>query len=452
MKKLYIFFTFISLSGLIACLLLKCSYYEFNPSNVKSNIYYFSSKDFKGRLAGSESNERAGNEIEKAFKSYNLKTLGKDFKENFNVMVPTQNDNRCSLNLLNGSHIVKSYILGEDFKEDFLNFKNSSIEFSKKDRIDIYPKSFSIFKDGIEYLFYVTFDKNFSFRSSFSNNSKYGFVIEINTSTFNSILDSLREGYTLQVNLPYSVNEKKISNIIGKINGSSHTLPPLILTAHYDHIGTDSLDNVYCGALDNASGISFLLELARSFSTLKAPKRDIIFIALNGEELGLLGSKSFATEYKDSLAGAQVINFDMIGVDNIPITLMSGENYDKDSSELLISLENICKIKKIDYNESCHDSSDHAEFVNNGFDSLTISNCDLTNIHTPRDTADKISKKAIENTYELVGYKIIDYVYDDTFLILYNSKTLILFSLSSFFLIGFKIINNNSNNKYNNNL
>lgn len=132
MKKLYIFFTFISLSGLIACLLLKCSYYEFNPSNVKSNIYYFSSKDFKGRLAGSESNERAGNEIEEAFKSYNLKTLGKDFKENFNVMVPTQNDNRCSLNLLNGSHIVKSYILGEDFKEDFLNFKNSSIEFSKK--------------------------------------------------------------------------------------------------------------------------------------------------------------------------------------------------------------------------------------------------------------------------------------------------------------------------------
>ncbi|MDS0526623.1 M28 family metallopeptidase [Clostridium sp. SHJSY1] len=450
MKKLFTFLLLISLSGLTTCLILNLSYYEFNPSHVKSNIEYFSSKDFKGRLAGSGSNEKVGNEIEKTFKNYKLKTLGNDYKESFNVMIPTPNDNKCSLKLLNGSDVIQSYILGVDFKEDFLNFKNPSISFSNKDRIDIYPKSFSIFKDNIEYLFYVTFDSNFSFRSSFSNNSNYGFVIQINTSTFNSLLDSLRQGYTLQVNLPYTVHQQSINNIIGKIEGSSNSLPPLILTAHYDHIGTDSLNNVYYGALDNASGISFLLELAKNFSTLKTPKRDIIFVALNGEELGLLGSKYFASEYKDSLAGAEVINFDMIGIDKIPITLMSGENCNKNSSNLLNSLEDICKDKKIDFTESYHNSSDHAEFIKNGFDSLTISTCDSTNIHTPKDTADKISTIAIKNTYELVGYKIINYAYNDFFLIFYNFKTLVLFSLSSFLLIGFKIFYNYKN-KYNNN-
>lgn len=448
MKKFYTFLFFISLSGLITCLILKLSYYEFNPSHVKNNIEYFSSKDFKGRLAGSGSNEKVGNEIEKTFKNYNLKTLGETYKENFNVMVPTPNGTNSSLKLLNGSDVIKSYILGADFKEDFLNFKNSSISFSNKDRIDIYQKSFSIIKDGIEYLFYVTFDTNFSFRSSFFNNSKYGFVIQINTSTFNSLLDSLREGYTLQVNLPYSVHEQSINNIIGKIKGSSN-LPPLILTAHYDHIGTDSLNNIYYGALDNASGISFLLELARNLSTLKTPKRDIIFVALNGEELGLLGSKYFATEYKDALDGAEVINFDMIGADKVPITLMSGENCDKDSSNLLNSLEYICKKKKINFTELYQNSSDHAEFINNGFDSLTISTCDMTNIHTPKDTADKISTKAIEDTYTLVRSKVEDYAYNNLSLILYNFKTLILFLLASFLLIGFKIFHNYKN-KYNN--
>ncbi|WP_143317410.1 M28 family metallopeptidase [Clostridium sp. HBUAS56017] len=440
MKKLYFTITIISLLGLMTSAFLKLSYYEFKPWNVKSTIEHFSSKDFKGRLAGTESNKKVGAEIENTFKKYNLKP----FEEDFNVKVPLPNDKKCSLQLLNGSAVIKNFILGEDFKEDFLSFRNSSIDFSKKDRIDIYPKSFSIFKDNIEYLFYVNFDKNFSFRSSFSPNSKYGFVIEINTSTFNSLLDSLREGYTLHVDLPYSVHEEKVCNIVGKIEGSSDSLPPLILTAHYDHIGTDSLGNVYYGALDNASGISFLLELAKSYSTLKAPKRDIIFVALNGEEIGLTGSKYFASEYKDTLAGAEVINFDMIGVDNVPITLMSGENSTKDSSKLLSSLENICNIKKLKFAKSYQNSSDHAEFVNNGFDSLTISNCDLTNIHTPRDTVDKISTKAIKNTYELVRCKIIDYAYDDKSLIFYNSKTLLFFSLSSFSLVGFKLANYNN--------
>ncbi len=85
-------------------------------------------------------------------------------------------------------------------------------------------------------------------------------------------------------------------NVIGMIEGSDPKLKDsyLIISAHYDHLGIgESIkgDSIYNGALDNAIGVSVLLELAKSFSSLNTkPKRSIIFIATTGEEKGLLGS------------------------------------------------------------------------------------------------------------------------------------------------------------------
>ncbi|MGG7176898.1 M28 family metallopeptidase [Clostridium paraputrificum] len=452
MKKLvYILITLLSLAGLITCLILKGSYYDFNPSNVKNNIEYLSSTDFKGRLTGSDENYMVGSNIESTFKEYNLKPLGKDFKEGFNVMTPTSTNANCSLKILEDKTTIKEFTLGEDFKEDMLNFKDTSIQFTNEDKINIYQKSLSITKGDIEYLFYVTYDKEFSFRSSFINDSEIGFAMQINTSTFNEILDSLRSGYTLDVQLPYKVQQKEVFNIVGKIDGTSKNLPPLIITSHYDHVGADTLNSVYYGALDNASGTAFMLELARSFSTLKMPKRDIIFVALNGEEFGLLGSKAFSNKYKDELKGAEVINFDMIGVKDCPITLMEGANSKDNGSNLLQDLEIICDQKNIKKLVTYQDSSDHASFINDGFDSLTISHADVSNIHTPRDTPEKISTEAISSVYDVVESKILDYAYENNFLIFYNSKTLIFFSLSTFTLIGFGIIQLNKLKKFNEN-
>ena len=86
------------------------------------------------------------------------------------------------------------------------------------------------------------------------------------------------------------------SNVIGMIEGSDPELKNtyLIISAHYDHLGLGESvkgDSIYNGALDNALGVSVLLELAKSFSSLESkPKRSIIFIATTGEEKGLLGS------------------------------------------------------------------------------------------------------------------------------------------------------------------
>lgn len=53
-------------------------------------------------------------------------------------------------------------------------------------------------------------------------------------------------------------------------------------------------DSIYNGAYDNASGIAIMLEIARAYTELNnPPKRSVLFIALNAEEMGLLGSEYF---------------------------------------------------------------------------------------------------------------------------------------------------------------
>ncbi len=88
-------------------------------------------------------------------------------------------------------------------------------------------------------------------------------------------------------------------NVIGLIKGSDSELNDtyLLISAHYDHLGIGEKvngDSIYNGALDNAIGISVMLELTKSFSELYVkPKRSIIFIATTGEEKGLLGSSYY---------------------------------------------------------------------------------------------------------------------------------------------------------------
>jgi Zn-dependent M28 family amino/carboxypeptidase len=99
-------------------------------------------------------------------------------------------------------------------------------------------------------------------------------------------------------------------NVIGILRGSDPVLRNtyLIVSAHYDHIGTLETakgltrekptadgDQIYNGADDDGSGTVSVIALAEAFSRLKErPKRSILFVAFCGEELGLLGSRFYA--------------------------------------------------------------------------------------------------------------------------------------------------------------
>jgi hypothetical protein len=90
-------------------------------------------------------------------------------------------------------------------------------------------------------------------------------------------------------------------NVIGLLPGSDPTLANeyVVLSAHLDHLGIDpdapGDDKIFNGAMDNAAGVATMLEAARAFAESgKRPKRSILFVALTGEEEGLIGSDYLA--------------------------------------------------------------------------------------------------------------------------------------------------------------
>jgi Zn-dependent M28 family amino/carboxypeptidase len=100
--------------------------------------------------------------------------------------------------------------------------------------------------------------------------------------------------------ITYSQSSLTSNNVLAVMPGSDAKLKDeyVLLSAHLDHVGiADPIngDSIYNGAMDNASGVATLLEVARRLrDTGEQPKRSLLLLASTGEEMGLLGSKFFA--------------------------------------------------------------------------------------------------------------------------------------------------------------
>jgi Zn-dependent M28 family amino/carboxypeptidase len=117
-----------------------------------------------------------------------------------------------------------------------------------------------------------------------------------------------RSGQPQAFTLPVSVRIHRVSkhtdlrsaNIIAELPGSDPALRDqyVVYTAHVDHLGICppvNGDSVCHGSVDNASGTSSLLEIARAYASLPhPPRRSVLFVFVTGEEMGLLGSDYFA--------------------------------------------------------------------------------------------------------------------------------------------------------------
>jgi hypothetical protein len=110
-----------------------------------------------------------------------------------------------------------------------------------------------------------------------------------------------------------SKKEITSANIIGVLEGSSKKDEYVIISAHYDHLGTKKSgeDKIYNGANDDASGVTGVLALAEYFKKV-GNERTLVFVAFTAEEMGLLGSIHFGKGIDASkfVAG---INLEMIG-------------------------------------------------------------------------------------------------------------------------------------------
>jgi len=98
----------------------------------------------------------------------------------------------------------------------------------------------------------------------------------------------------------YGVDAAQIvsHNVVGRIPGTRHPDETVVYSAHWDHLGVGQPDahgdRIYNGAVDNADGISLLIEMARAFKAAPKPDRSVLFLAVTAEEKGLLGSEYYA--------------------------------------------------------------------------------------------------------------------------------------------------------------
>ena len=108
-------------------------------------------------------------------------------------------------------------------------------------------------------------------------------------------------------------------NVVGRLEGTRHPDETVIYTAHHDHLGIGlpdaNGDRIYNGALDNATGVSHLIEQARAFAKAPRTERSVVIQAVTAEEKGLLGSTYYASNPLYPLSKTVgVINTDGLGV------------------------------------------------------------------------------------------------------------------------------------------
>jgi len=184
-------------------------------------------------------------------------------------------------------------------------------------------------------------------------------VFEVLASSFSSTIQSVT----------FVVENELISNwtrnVMGIIEGTTKRDSFIVITAHYDHLGTLGKKTYFPGANDNASGVSMLLEFAHYYKTHPSPY-SIVFIAFAGEESGLLGSSYFVNHPAIELSKIHfLINLDLLGTGDDGIMVVNGSIF-KDQYNRLVEINNEHKFVAAVKARGEAANSDHYPFYKKG--------------------------------------------------------------------------------------
>jgi Zn-dependent M28 family amino/carboxypeptidase len=105
------------------------------------------------------------------------------------------------------------------------------------------------------------------------------------------------EGVTMSIDFGQTADRIESRNVLARIPGTAHPDETVLYGAHWDAYGRATPvgdDDIYNGAVDNATGLAALIELARLFKAGEAPARSVVFAAWTAEEAGLLGAEYYA--------------------------------------------------------------------------------------------------------------------------------------------------------------
>ncbi|MBC8033453.1 MAG: M28 family peptidase [Chitinophagaceae bacterium] len=201
------------------------------------------------------------------------------------------------------------------------------------------------------------------------------------------------------------------TNVLGLLEGTDKKDEYLFLTAHYDHLGKRG-NVIYYGADDDGSGTVSIIEMASAFAEAKkkgdGPRRSIVFMAVSGEEKGLLGSEYYSDHPVYPLDKTTAdLNIDMIGRidpsrkqgDSTNYIYVIGDNrLSSDLKPISESTNNKYTLLELDYKYNAPDDperiyyrSDHYNFARKGVPVIFYFSGLHADYHRPTDTVEKIN-------------------------------------------------------------
>ena len=234
----------------------------------------------------------------------------------------------------------------------------------------------------------------------------------------------LKEQKTTQIELLINkeTNELFGENVLAYLPGTEFPNEVIIITAHYDHIGSEG-ELVFNGADDDGSGTVALMELAQAFKTAadngNGPRRSVLFMPVSGEEKGLLGSEYYANNPIFPLENTVAnLNIDMIGrldeahEDNPNyVYLIGSDKLSTDLHEVSEEMNALNTKLELDYTFNDENDpnrfyyrSDHYNFAKNSIPVIFYFCGVHEDYHKATDTVDKIDFDKMEKITKLVFY------------------------------------------------
>ena len=215
-----------------------------------------------------------------------------------------------------------------------------------------------------------------------------------------------------QFNLSLKSSSRTASsqNVVAVLPGTTHADEAVVYTAHWDHLGRNFSgvgDRVYNGAIDNATGVAGVLEIAEQFTVLSPkPERSIIFLFVTLEESGLLGSKYYAAHPLVPLdKTVAVVNLDAMNVvgptKELVVIGLGNSNLD-DIAKRLADQQNRVLMEESEPQNGYFFRSDHFMFARAGVPALYAKG-GIDHVEKGREYGLSIQADYSANRYHKVG-------------------------------------------------
>lgn len=238
--------------------------------------------------------------------------------------------------------------------------------------------------------------------------SVWPMIFSCDVPTFAELARARSESVLVRLSADFSIEQVSAANVVGLLRGSGMVSEDgyTIIGAHLDHVGSNMDGTHNPGALDNASGVSAMLEVARILAYgAEPPPTSVVFIAFNGEEQEMQGSAYYARNPCYPLDKAVMINIDCVGASD-PGPLMINE-FSAIATRMANDLYELSGRLDIEAEMGSSSASDHAHFALAGIEAIDLSDFGFCSVyHGPFDTPYQISIDRVVEVVTLISIHI----------------------------------------------